>query len=280
MLFERIEWELTRPRNLSGLWCLFFSWVFSLVWVVCSWFSLYGLTTPLGFYFCALVHSVPRIVRESSNYNSRFAVVGCVHTGLPCYCRLRFAHVDAYHEQVLGGESVASALQYDNHFPRSLEVAALLVAHGGGTSGSSEHWLVPVTQPRVMCSVLTAIRDGLSFSFRNGFAPLDEDRIENEGFASLRVCRNWVGVSIVNSKIPLHWAIIILLNFCVVLQSEMWSHVQLAAVRGRVRAPLGTCLQSCWADQRVHSHSCANRGIQQWPLDTVLWQGSKLLCHS
>ena len=81
-------------------------------------------------------------------------------------CRLRFAHVDAFYLQVLGGESAASALQYDNHFPRSLEVAALLMAHGGGTSGSSEHWLlVPVTQPRVMCSVLKAIRDGLNLAF-------------------------------------------------------------------------------------------------------------------
>ena len=142
-------------------------------------------------------------------YTCAFDIIKCLSPSTGCKtCRLSFAHVDAYHKQVRWRKrGVASALQYDNHFPRSLGVAALLMTHRCGTSGSSEHrLLVPVTQPRVMCSVLTAIRDGLDFSFRNGFAPLDEEQIENEGFAS--------------PKIPLHWAIIILLNFCVMLQSE------------------------------------------------------------
>ena len=65
---------------------------------------------------------------------------------------------------VLGGEGVTSALQRVVHIPWSLEVAALLMAHRCGTSRTSEQWLlVPVTQPRVMCSVLTAIRDGLNW---------------------------------------------------------------------------------------------------------------------
>ena len=62
----------------------------------------------------------------------------------------------------LGGEGVTSALQRVVHLPLSLGVAALLMAHRCGTSRTSEQWLLlPVTQPRVMCSVLTAIRDGL-----------------------------------------------------------------------------------------------------------------------
>ena len=48
---------------------------FSPVWVNNPWLSLCGHTIPSGFYICELVYRVCKNVQESSNYDSRLAVV-------------------------------------------------------------------------------------------------------------------------------------------------------------------------------------------------------------
>lgn len=101
--------------------------------------------------------------------------------------------------------------------------AALLMAHRCGTSGTSEQWLLdPVTQPRVMCSVLTAIRGGLSLASATALLHLYKNGLRTITKVSLLSVYvvGGVCVSIVSAKIPFYWSIIILLNFCVMLQSE------------------------------------------------------------
>ena len=53
---------------------------------------------PLGFYICALVYKICKNVQESSNYDSRLAVVYTAFLLFPCFYMLSFALSDVYRE--------------------------------------------------------------------------------------------------------------------------------------------------------------------------------------
>ena len=71
---------------------------FSPVWVLNLQLSVCGHSIPLGFCICALVYNIWKNMQESSNYDSRLAVVYTDFLLFPCFYMLSFAFSDVCRE--------------------------------------------------------------------------------------------------------------------------------------------------------------------------------------
>ena len=96
--------EQTCPCNLSGCGVSFVVDDFSVrffffpVWVINPLLSQCGQMIPLGLYICALVYKICKNVQESSNHDSRLAIVYTDFFLFPCFYMLSFALSDVYRE--------------------------------------------------------------------------------------------------------------------------------------------------------------------------------------
>ena len=90
---------------------------FSLVWLVNPWLSLCGHTIPSGLPCLRAVCRVCKNVQESSNCDSKLAVVHTDFLIFPCFNMLYFAHHDVYASSSGFGGSVTSTLQRNVRAP-------------------------------------------------------------------------------------------------------------------------------------------------------------------
>jgi len=90
-------WSVT-----SDLSWIIFLCIFSLVWVINPWFTLYGHTIPFCLFIIARWFTVFARMSESPQTTTRgwlwLAVYTPVSFILPCYYLMSFAHYDAHHE--------------------------------------------------------------------------------------------------------------------------------------------------------------------------------------